>query len=287
MEIFWEIIEYIVLGLIQGITEVLPMSSSGHVTFAREMFNTDIDNSVFFLIVLNLGSIISIAYYLRNDIKMYFMDFNSYVFKKNREKSVRNNFVYVRNVFIGILPIMIVGFFVSYFIQDIYDLNSLIFIGVGALMTATILFAVRKQTTFHVNRDFTARDSIFIGIMQVFALFPGLSRLGVVTAAGVHRKLSLDSALKFAFMMLIPISFATIFYTLLDANFNLSVMMSNFDTTSYWSYIYYTIGFFVSLVTTYFALKFVFILFRKGKLEFFYIYNFVFGVVVLFIAMNR
>lgn len=287
MEIFWEIIEYIVLGLIQGITEVLPISSSGHVTFAQEMFNTDIDNSVLFLIVLNLGSIIAIAYYLRKEIKMYFMDFNSYVFKKNRDKNVRKNFVHVRNVFIGILPIMIIGFVVSYFIQDIYDLNSLIFVGVGALMTATILFAVRKQTTFHVNRDFTARDSLFIGIMQVFALFPGLSRLGLVTAAGVHRKLSLDSALKFAFMMLIPISFATIFYTLLDANFNFSVMMSNFDATSYWSYVYYLIGFFVSLVTTYFSLKFVFILFRKGKLEFFYIYNFVFGIVVLFIAMNR
>ena len=287
MEVFLEIIEYIVLGLIQGVTEVLPISSSGHVTFAQEMFNTDIDNSVFFLIVLNLGSIISIIYYLRKDLKVYFTDFYLYVFRKNREKSVKNNFCYLRNVFYGILPIMIIGFFVSYFIQDIYDANSLIFIGVGALMTATILFAVRKQTTYHVNRDFTARDSMFIGIMQVFALFPGLSRLGVVTAAGVHRKLSLDSALKFAFMMLIPISFASIFYLLVTSNFNFSVMMSNFDSTNYWSYIYYFIGFSVSLITTYFALKFVFILFRKGNLEFFYIYNFVFGVVVLFIAMSR
>jgi len=144
MEVFLEIIEYIVLGLIQGVTEVLPISSSGHVTFAQEMFNTDIDNSVFFLIVLNLGSIISIIYYLRKDLKVYFTDFYLYVFRKNREKSVKKNFCYLRNVFYGILPIMIIGFFVSYFIQDIYDANSLIFIGVGALMTATILFAVYR-----------------------------------------------------------------------------------------------------------------------------------------------
>lgn len=287
MEIFIEIIKYIVLGLIQGVTEVLPISSSGHVTFAQEMFNTDIDNSVLFLITLNLGSIISIIYYLRKDLKVYLVDLYLYVFKKNREKSVRKNFCYLRNVLIGILPLMVIGFFVSYFIQDIYDDNPLIFVGVGALLTATILFAVRNQTTFHVNRDFSAKDSFFIGVMQVFALFPGLSRLGVVTAAGVNRKLSLDSALKFAFMMLIPISFASIFYLLLTADFNFSIMMSNFDATSYLSYIYYSIGFLVSLVTTYFALKFVFISFRKGKLDFFYIYNFIFGIVVLLIAINR
>ena len=285
LEIFTEIIEYIILGFVQGVTEVLPVSSSGHVTFVKEIFNTEIDNSVLFLLILNLGSIIAIIYYLRKDICVYIRDLIRFIFKNNVDKDVIKSVNYVRNVFVGILPVVFIGFFVSFFIESIYEKNPLLFIGIGALLTATILYAVRNFTVAYVNKEFSTGDSFFIGLMQVVSLFPGLSRLGVTAAAGVKRKLSFDSALKFSFMMLIPISFGSMFLSLASLKFDFSSLMSNFDETNYLSYIYYFIGFFVSMISTYYALKFVFILFRRGNLSFFYIYNFIFGIVALAIGL--
>ena len=287
MERLIELIKYILFGAIQGVTEVLPISSSGHVTFAQEILNVKIDDSVFFLIVLNFGSMIAVIYYLRLEIKTYFCDFIKYIFKRSDDKIVKSNFLYVKNVIIGIIPLLFFGAIVVIYLDRYYHNNPLIFIALGSLMTATILFIVRNQTNQHVKTNITTRDSLFIGFLQVLALFPGLSRLGITTAAGVQRKLSMDSALKFSFMMFIPVSIATIFSQIFGSDFKFEDMMSNFDASNFWSYIYYFVGFIVSTFTTYFALKWVFILFRKGKLRFFYLYNLVFGIIVLIIAINR
>lgn len=286
MDVIIEFIKYILLGAIQGVTEVLPISSSGHVSVFQELFPADIDNSPFFLILLNFGSMIAVIFYLRKDLKVYLNSFFSFVFKNNREKEVRSNFCYIRNVFIGIIPILVLGYFVDLLIRNYFLINPLLIIGIGSLMTATILFVVRNYTEMHVNKDVKVSDAWFIGFVQVISVMPGLSRLGVATAAGVKRKLSMDSALKFTFMMFIPISVGTIFYQAISVNFDMNNMMQNFDFSNYLHYFYYLVAFAVSIVSTYYALKWIFIWFRKGKLAFFYIYNFVFGFITLFIGLS-
>ncbi len=286
MVFLFEIIKYIILGLIQGITEVLPVSSSGHVAFVQEVFKFDIDNSVFFLIILNLGSMIAVFYYLRKDIIEMLRDFLKYVFQKNREKIVVKSFCYIRNVIIGIIPLFIFGYFLNLLIYPFYESNPLIMIGIGSLATATILYVIRNVTNSNINKEFTGKDSFFIGIVQIISILPGLSRLGVTTAAGLHRKLSMDSALKFTFIMFIPISIGAIFQQVITAEFNPEQIVTSFDFTNVLHYIYYLSAFAVSIVTTYFALKWVFIWFRRGKLGFFYIYNFIFGFAALIIGIR-
>jgi undecaprenyl-diphosphatase len=286
MDVLIEFLKYIFLGAIQGVTEVLPISSSGHVSVFQELVPTDIDNSPFFLILLNFGSMIAVIYYLRKELKIYLSDFFSYMFKGNRDKEVKKNFCYLRNVFIGIIPILVLGYFFDLLIRNYFLLNPLLIIGIGSLITATILYVVRNHTEMHVNTDVKASDAIYIGIVQVISVMPGLSRLGVATAAGVNRKLSMDSALKFTFMMLIPISIATMFYQIIQVNFNMENIMHNFDASNVLNYFYYLIAFIVSIVATYFALKWIFIWFRKGKLAFFYIYNLIFGFTTLFMGLS-
>ena len=287
MDVLIEFLKYIFLGAIQGVTEVLPVSSSGHVSVFQEIFSTDIDNSPFFLILLNFGSMIAVIYFLRKDLKVYWNAFFAYIFKRNRDKETRKHFCYIRNVFFGIIPILGLGYFLDLFIREYFLVNPLLIIGIGSLITATILYVVRNFTDMHVNKDVKASDAWYIGLMQVIAIFPGLSRLAVATAAGLKRKLSMDSALKFTFMMFIPISLATFFYQIVSVSFNLEAMMQNFDFSNYLNYFYYLISFIVSIIATYFALKWIFIWFRKGKLAFFYIYNFVFGFITLFIGLTK
>ncbi|MDD4069141.1 MAG: undecaprenyl-diphosphate phosphatase [Candidatus Izemoplasmatales bacterium] len=286
MDIIIELLKYIFLGIVQGITEVLPISSSAHVTVIQELLLTDTDNSDFFLVILNFGSMIAVVYFLRKSICCYIEDFFKYTIKKNREESVVKSVRYLRNLFFGLLPMILVGYYLGVLFTTIDNRNPILIIGVGALMTATILYLIRNETNQHVNQDLTVRDSLFIGVLQLISILPGLSRLAVVTAAGVNRKLSMDSALKFAFLMFIPISIGSILQQFIQYRDDLSGMMTNFDFTNYLHYIYYFVGFTVSIFATYFALKWVFVLFRRGKLEFFYIYNLVFGLIALLIGIS-
>ncbi|MDY0024083.1 MAG: undecaprenyl-diphosphate phosphatase [Candidatus Izemoplasmatales bacterium] len=282
MEILIELIKYIIFGIVQGVTEVLPVSSRGHVLFLDSIFRAGIGDNDFFVILLNLGSMIAVIYFLRKDVKLYFKDFYKYVIKKDRSKEIKHNYNYLRNVFIGIIPIFIVGATVTFVgLKDYSESISYVLIGLGALATATILFIVRNQMNEHVNKDVTSKSAFFIGVMQVLSVFPGLSRLGITTAAGVNRRLSMDSALKFAFMMFIPISIGAILSQFIAVNFDFSILLSDFIVNDIWTYFYYIISFIVSIFATYYSLKWVFIWFRKGKLTVFYLYNLLFGLIAI------
>jgi undecaprenyl-diphosphatase len=283
MEILLELFKYILLGFIQGVTEVLPISSSGHVAFVKQFLSLDVDTNVLFLIILNLGSMVAVVYFLRKDVKELIVDSYRYVFKKVRTKEVNKNYQYIKDIIVAIIPIAFFGFLLSGAVSSLYDNYTFIAVGIGALATGTILYFVRNSTNANVNLNLTYKDSVFIGIVQTFALFPGLSRLGITTAAGLKRKISMDSILKFTFLMYIPISIGSIIQQCFSSENG--ALFSNLGVESAIEYLYYLIGFGVSLVTTYFALRLVFIWFRRGKLGFFYVYNFVFGFIALLIGL--
>lgn len=286
MVIILEFIRYIILGIVQGIFEVLPISSSAQVAFLQEIFKLEIDNSGLFAIVLNFGSMIALVYFFRKEIKNLICDTYKYIFQKNREEEVADHFSYVFKLVIGIIPLVIFGYFLNLLIMPNYEKNPFIFMGIGALMTATILYLVRNITNYHVETKLTNKDAIIIGIVQVITILPGLSRLGTTTAMGLKRKLSMDSALKFSFLMLIPISLGAVFQQFLLYEFNPELITQGFESTNYLSYLYYFAAFGASIVFTYVGLKWVFILFRRGNLTPFYIYNFIFGFVAIIIGIK-
>ena len=286
MTIILEFIRYIVLGIIQGIFEVLPISSSAQVAFLQEMFKLEVDTSGLFAIILNFGSMIALIYFFRKEIKILIIDTFKYLFKKDQEESVKENFNYVFKLVIGIIPLVIFGYFLNLLIMPNYEKNPFIFMGVGALMTATILYLVRNITNYHVQTKLTNADAFVIGLIQVITIMPGLSRLGTTTAVGLKRKLSMDSELKLSFMILIPISLDAVFQQFLLHEFNPELITQGFDSANYLSYLYYFAAFTASVVFTNIGLKWIFILFRRGNLTPFYIYNFIFGFVAIIIGIK-
>lgn len=286
MTIFMEFIRYIILGIVQGIFEVLPISSSAQVAFLQEIFELEVDTSSLFAIVLNFGSMIALIYFFKKDIKALIVDTFNYLFKNNREEGVKENFNYVLKLVIGVVPLVVFGYFLNLLIMPNYERNPFIFMGVGALMTATILYLVRNITNHHVGTKLSNKDAFIIGLVQVITIMPGLSRFGTTTAVGLKRKLSMDSALKFSFLMLIPISLGAVFQQFLLYEFNPELITQGFNTGSYLNYLYYFAALAASVVFTYIGLKWVYILFRRGNLTPFYIYNFIFGFVAIFIGIK-
>jgi len=286
MQAVIEVLKYILLGFVEGIASILPISSNGHILFLKEILNIEADSSVLLLLILNLGSMVGVIFYFKKEIKSFVNSFFCYFFQKKCDKVAIEGLHNVRNVVIAIFPILIVGSVMTYFIEDIFAQNIMVIIGVGSLMTATVLYVVRNLTNSGVKKVISAQDSWFIGLMQVFALFPGFSRLAITTAAGVKRKLSMDTTLKFVFLMYIPVSLATFFGTLLSYQFDFNYILADFDPSNTLSYINFFLGFIVSAISTFFALKLIFFIFRKGNMTIFYIYNLIFGLTAIFIGIS-
>ncbi|MDA3932008.1 MAG: undecaprenyl-diphosphate phosphatase [Tenericutes bacterium] len=278
-----EFIRYILFGIVQGVFEVLPVSSSGHVAFIQNLTSEEFNNSLFFLILVNLGSLLAIILYMRKTIKLLACDSYKYVIKKDHNPEYKKSVNYVKNIIIAIIPIGSLGIIFSVY-NVLYDEYILIIIGIGALLTATILYLARKRTDMFTSTKMTYKKSIYIGLVQLLAVIPGVSRLAITTAAGTRSELSHETALKFSIMISIPISVGALVISLVIGLFDIKSLI-DFDTTNAYIFIYYFTAMFVSFIGTFYALKFIFIITRKGNLRLFYIYNLLFGLTALFIGL--
>ena len=282
---FIELIKHIIFGLLQGFFEVLPISSSGQVTFLQNVLNADIDTTTFFLIVVNFGSLVAIIIFLRKTIFKVLHGLYLYLFKNVKDKNTKDNYNYAFNILIAIIPIGIAGIVwgqIDYILND----HLLIIVGLGSLFTATVLFSARARTDMFTETKPTYKKSLYIGIVQILAIIPGVSRLAITTTAGINKKLSYETALNFSLLLYIPISIGTIFLAIIEGIVDINALL-DFDTGNIYIYINYFISMFVSFITTYFALKLIYNITRSGKFKLFYVYNFVFGLVALIIGLIR
>ncbi|QWC00110.1 undecaprenyl-diphosphate phosphatase [Mycoplasmatota bacterium] len=278
-----EFIKYIFYGIIQGVLEVLPISSSGHVAFFQHLTTEDINNGLFFLILVNLGSLLAIIIYMRKTIMKLMVDAYKYIIKKEEKSDYKKSVTYIKSIVIAIVPIGIVGAVFSAY-NIFYGDYLLIIIGMGSLITATILFLARKRTDMFTSTRVTKKKAFYIGLVQLLAVIPGVSRLAVTTAAGTRKELSHETALTFSILISIPISLGALLISLLIGLIDSNTLI-NFDTTDFSIFIYYFIAMFVSFIGTFYALRFIYIITRKGNLRLFFIYNLLFGLVALFIGL--
>jgi undecaprenyl-diphosphatase len=280
-----ELLRYLLYGAIQGFFEVLPISSSGHVIFFKFVTNDDFITNNFFLFVVNFGSLLAIILFFRKTIYDLFCNAYKDVIKKEDNPEYRKSTKYLKNILIGIIPIGILGTILTAIDFD-FTGHSLVIVGIGALLTATILYLSRKRTDMFTSTKITRKKAWYIGFFQVLALIPGVSRLAVSSTAGTHKELSYDTALRFSLMMYIPISIGTIIVsTILGIN-NFESFV-DFDTSNFYNYLYYFVSFFMSYIGTIVALKFIFIITQKGNFRTFYIYNIVFGLIALIIGLMQ
>lgn len=261
------LVKYLILAIIQGFTEPIPISSSGHLIIFKNLMNSEALNDLNFEIILNFGSLIAIVIFFWNDIIDIIKDFFLYI--KTRDKKYYSNYKYAWLIVIGTIPAGILGLIFKDTIEEV--LSSVKVVGIALLITALFLFLIRNIKGNKDDKDITYGDAIIIGLFQAVALFPGISRSGATIVGGMFRNLKRDTAFKFSFMLYIPISLATMVLgvkDLVEANISINLLMC------------YLICMIVSGIVTYFSTKVFNGIIKKGKLIYFVWYCIIVGLLV-------
>ena len=192
-----DIFEAIILGIIQGLTEFLPVSSSGHIVIGSEILGLEREDNLTFAIAVHAATVLSTITVLHKDIWSLLKGL--FQFRWNEETQ------YIAKIAISLIPVMIVGFFLKDYVESLFSAGLLV-VGIALLATAALLtfsyFAKPKQ-----KENITYKDALIIGIAQgVAAIFPGLSRSGSTIATGILLGNNKEKVAKFSFLMvLIPI----------------------------------------------------------------------------------
>jgi undecaprenyl-diphosphatase len=190
-------IEALILGFVQGLTEFLPVSSSGHLEIGKHLLGIDTPDSLRFTVVVHGATVLSTLVVFRKDIVNLVTGL--FKFRWNEETK------YIAKIAFSMIPIAIVGLFFKDFVEEIFNTGSmLLLVGLMLFVTASFLaFSYYKKSG---HRDITFRDALVIGIAQTFAVLPGISRSGATIATGLIIGNKRTEVARFSFLMvLVPI----------------------------------------------------------------------------------
>lgn len=253
------IIEAIILGAVQGLTEFLPVSSSGHLQIAKELLGIEMENNVTFDLSLHVATVLSTIVVLWGTIKHLFTG----LFSKPYNDDQR----YIVKIIISMVPVGIVGLL---FIDDIEAaFASLTVVGAMLLLTAVLLtFAYYAKP--RSKQEISYRDAFIIGLAQAAATMPGLSRSGTTIATGLLLGNRKDEMAQFSFLMVLPPILGNALLDLMKGDFGGSV-----ETLPL------VAGFLSSFLVGCAACKFMIEIVKRGKLIYFAIYCAVIGAITL------
>lgn len=263
-----KILQYVFLGVIQGITEPIPISSSGHILILKNLFNFKMLDDINFEIIVNFGSFIAIFFLYRKEIFKIIQDCFNFI--KTKKQIYKENYNYAWLIILGTLPAGILGLFLKDKIELIS--NNIKIIGIALLITSCALFLIKDEKGQKDKTNITILDSIIIGLFQAIALFPGISRSGSTIVGAMNRNLKRDTAINYSFMLYLPISIATLIVGIKDLvnTYNISSLI-----------IPYFFGMIASTIVTYFSAKWFINIMKKGKLIYFSIYCAIVGLLVI------
>lgn len=256
--------EAILLGIVQGLTEFLPVSSSGHLIIGGALLGVDNQENLTFAIVVHAATVMSTIVVLWSEVSALFKGL--FAFKWNEETQ------YVGKILLSMIPVMIVGLFFRNEVEALFG-SGLLVVGCCLLVTA-LLLAFAYFAKPRPKEKITWKDSLIIGIAQAIAVLPGLSRSGTTIATGLLLGNKKESVAKFSFLMvLIPI----LGETFLDFIGSLSsgVSSTNISTIALIS------GFLAAFVVGCLACKWMINIVKKGKLIYFAIYCSVAAILAL------
>ncbi len=259
---FLEII--IILSLIQGITEFLPISSSGHLILIPFFLDVQYQGKTFD-VILHLGTLLAVIIYLRKDISFIFKDLIS----KNRAEKC--GYKIFKNLFFATVPVVFIGFFVS--IYEIKFINLVQFVG-WTTLTFGILLGLSDKTKIKKMSFPNFQDSMIIGIIQSIALIPGVSRSGIVITMGRFLGYSRHYSSKFALFLSIPVIIAASTLKLTQINFQNEIIYSS-DLL---------IGFFLSFVFAFVSIKIFMKYIENASLKIFVVYRIILGFIIIYFS---
>lgn len=257
---------YIILGLIQGFTEPLPISSSGHLIIVQHFFDIP-SNNLHLEIFLNTASLIAIVWVYRKETQTIFLGTFSYII--NPQKSTKSYFRFSFLIFLATIPAAIMGILFYDFIGK--NLNNIHTVSLGLLFTGFALLLICKKNGTKDETDISIIDALFIGFAQIFSLIPGVSRSGVTLFVAILRKLKPDVALKFSFFLSIPISIGSLILGY-DSILNYLQIEPLF--------VPYLFSFLACSITSIFSLKLLIHIVKNSNLIYFSIYCFIISLLI-------
>lgn len=261
-------LESFVLAVVQGLTEFLPVSSSGHLEIGQALLGTSGEENLTFAIVVHTATVLSTLVVFRKEIgKLLCGIFSTWAW--NDEKD------YVAKILLSMLPVFVVGMFFKDEVEAFFG-NGLLWVGICLLITAVLLavseYVSRRRTTS--GHEVTFRDAILIGCAQAVAVLPGLSRSGATIATGLLCGVKKESVAQFSFLMvLIPI--------LGEAFLDGLKALKSPDTVTVLPFSSLLIGFVVAFLTGCFACKFMVNVVRKQKMIYFAVYCLLVGLLAV------
>ena len=263
-----EIIDSIILGVIQGLTEFLPVSSSGHLEIGKAILrdNSVPEKSLLFTVVLHFATALSTIVVFRKDIFEILKGLLS--FKWNDDTK------FITKIIVSMLPAVVVGLFFEEELEQLFGGNILL-VGCMLIVTAILLFLADKAK--NTDRKVSFSNAFIIGISQAIAMLPGISRSGATISTSVLLGNDKTKAARFSFLMVVPLILGKIAKDI----FSGELSFESQNTTAL------SIGFVAAFISGLFACTWMIALVKKSKLSYFAIYCVIVGLIaIIFSLMN-
>ena len=260
-----EIIDAIILGIIQGLTEFLPVSSSGHLELGKAILgdNSVPEESLLFTVVLHFATALSTIVVFRKDI--FNIIKGVFAFKWNEDTK------FVAKIAVSMLPAAIIGFTFESELSALFDGNIKL-VGFMLIITALLLYLADKAK--NTNKKVSFSNALVIGFSQAIAMLPGISRSGATISTSVLLGNDKTKAARFSFLMVVPLIFGKIAKDILSGE--LTYDSQNFTALS--------IGFIAAFISGLFACTWMIALVKKSKLKYFAYYCVIVGLIAIVVS---
>lgn len=257
-----DIIDAIILGIIQGLTEFLPVSSSGHLELGKAILgdNSLPEESLLFTVVLHFATALSTIVVFRKDILDLIK--GALKFKWN------DDLQFISKITMSMIPAVLVGLFFEEQLESLFG-GSILLVGCMLIITAILLYLADKAKD--TNKKVTFLDAIIVGISQAIAMLPGISRSGATISTSVLLGNDKTKAARFSFLMVVPLILGKIAKDILSGD--LTYDSGNFTSLS--------IGFIAAFIAGLFACTWMISLVKKSKLTYFAIYCVIVGLIAI------
>ena len=255
-------IEAFILGVIQGLTEFLPVSSSGHLELAKLILPSQYtgESSMLMTVVLHFATALSTVVIFRKDLMQIIQGLFQFQWNEATKFSVK--------IIISMVPAALVGVFFDDIIESFFD-GATLLVGSMLLVTGGLLFLADK--TKNTTKEVSLFHSIIIGVAQAIAILPGISRSGATIGTSVLLGIDREKAARFSFLMVVPLIFGKIAKDVLSDKF----IVEGLDITAL------STGFVTAFITGLVACTWMISLVKKSKLVYFSFYCFVVGIVAI------
>ena len=255
-------LEALILGIIQGLTEFLPVSSSGHLEIAKVLFGDNAlpQESLTFTVILHFATALSTMVIFRKEV----FDIIKGLFRFQWNDETK----FTLKIIISMIPATIIGLMFEKQLEAFFN-GNLLMVGFMLLITALLLLLADKAK--NTNKNVSYKNSFIIGISQAIAMLPGISRSGATTSTSVLLGVDREKAARFSFLMVVPLIFGKVAKDLMGGEIN--IQSENIGSMG--------LGFIAAFISGLIACNWMISLVKKSKLYYFAIYCFIVGIITI------